>query len=123
MRCETALVARSITMSAQTVNLDRGGAHLEASAAGVTGQSIFGFFAVKLVNLSARFAYLEGRNPRMDPSVSGVTADNESIQTFEPVYAARFNELFQGTIHLQRRFEAFIAQPIKDPIGAQWLIG
>lgn len=105
------------------MNLDRGGADLEAAAARVKSKSVFDHLAVEFINLAAGFADLESRDTRMNLPMLRMTADDEGIQALKSMNTASLNQLVQRTVNLQRRFKSFIPQTVENPIGAQRQIG
>lgn len=49
--------------------------------------------------------------------IAMVVADDECIETFEPVHQAEVDEFVQRTVHLQRRSDALSLKTLKDRIG------
>ena len=113
---------RSVAVSAQAMNFDRGGSDLEAAAPGVLDQGVLDFRIVEFIDLAAGFADLERRDAGMDLSMPGMTTD-EGVHAFQAVHPSVLQELVERAIDLQRSLQAVAAQAIEDAVGAERLPG
>ncbi len=98
------------------MNLQTAVAYFEAIHPGVVLEREVDPLVMKLLGPAAILADLEGCDVVVNMAMHRVTADHECTQAFEPVNASKLDQLFKGTIDLQRRIEARISQFVEDAV-------
>lgn len=85
-------------------------------------QLLFDPLVVELLHLTTCLADLE--RGKMPVNVTGtcMRANDKRIQALEAVNMTNVNEPLQGSIYLERRFEAFLAEILQNTICAERLL-